>query len=138
MRFLVAIVMLMIGCKGSTPIHKRQSENIIGSYNVISMTEVDAKDILNKKLTINFNTNGKVSGYNGCNNYSASYSISDNSLEIGMMMTTERYCEDELQVDGKLMKKLKEAERFELIDNKLVFLKGSEKIIEATKVIEKE
>jgi heat shock protein HslJ len=37
-------------------------------------------------------TNGKVSGSAGCNNYSASYEISDSQITIGPVMTTRRQC----------------------------------------------
>jgi len=43
-------------------------------------------------LVIAMFTDGKVSGSAGCNNYSASYEVSDSQITIGPAMTTRRQC----------------------------------------------
>lgn len=116
----------------------KNSTSIIGTYDVVFMNELQGIDVSNRKVTINFNEKGQVYGYNGCNNYKADFSISEDKIEIGIMMTTRRYCEDALQVEGKLSKNLREADSLKLEEDMLLLYKGETNTIKAKRVLNKE
>ncbi len=114
-----------------TMVDSKKQNSIIGSYDVVFMEELQDIDISNKKLTINFNENGQVYGYNGCNNYKADCSIVEDRIEIGMMITTRRYCQDEFEVDGKLLRFLREGDNYKLTEDMLLLYKGNINTIKA-------
>jgi heat shock protein HslJ len=43
-------------------------------------------------MTIEFNTNGTLSGNSGCNSYSGSYSLSKQQIEISQLISTKKLC----------------------------------------------
>ncbi len=45
------------------------------------------------EITANFGTDGQLSGEAGCNNYSAGYTVNGDTLTIGEIATTFRFCE---------------------------------------------
>ena len=49
-----------------------------------------------RKLTANFNTDGRVSGSSGCNSYSAdyTYSAADQTFQLGRLLRTAMACTD--------------------------------------------
>lgn len=111
---------------------------ITGKYNVVFISELNYDGFKDKKLTINFKDDTKVTGFNGCNSYSADYTINKNSISVGIMMTTKRYCQDEMEIGNKLMDKLRLANRFVIKDNTLTLLYNEEVLIKAEKTTEKE
>ena len=117
---------------------KSDDSALIGSYNVIYMSSFEFKDFENKGLTIVFKGNGTVSGFNGCNGYKANVQVIKDNISVGMMMTTKRYCQDPLEIEGNLMAKLQSANRFIIQGNILTLLNKEEVLIKAEKKTEKE
>ena len=65
---------------------------------------------------------GKVSGSAGCNNYSASYEISDSQITIGPAMTTRRQCskpEGIMAQEQEFLQALAAATRYKLVAGRL-------------------
>ena len=117
---------------------KSDDSALIGSYNVTYMSDFKFKDFESKELTIVFKGNGTVSGFNGCNGYKANVQVIKDSISIGMIMSTKRYCQDPLEIEGNLMAKLQSANRFIIQGNTLTLLDNNEVLIKAEKKIEKE
>lgn len=116
----------------------KELTSISGSYNVVFMNELPDIDLPTKKVTLNFNENGQVSGYNSCNNFKSDYTVSEDTIEIGIMMTTRRFCKDPLQVGGILMRNLQEADSFKLQEDMLLLYKGEINTIKAKRALNKE
>ena len=56
---------------------------------------------------MSFDTNGKVAGSLGCNRFTADYSSSGQTLEIGRIATTRKMCPPvEMSVERELLKTL--------------------------------
>jgi heat shock protein HslJ len=48
--------------------------------------------IIGSKLTVNFSTDGKLSGLAGCNQYTASYEVSGKTIKISSVAATRKLC----------------------------------------------
>jgi heat shock protein HslJ len=65
---------------------------------------------------------GKVSGSAGCNNYSASYEISDSQITIGPAMTTRKQCaepEGVMALEQEFLQALAAASKYQLLADRL-------------------
>lgn len=129
---------LKLSEKDSSEKKSSEETTIQGKYSVVFISDLNYDDFKDKGLTINFTDNAKVSGFNGCNNYSADCTIENNTISVGIMMTTKRYCQDEMEIGGKLMAKLRAANRFIIKENTVTLLDENEVLIKAEKTTEKE
>jgi len=50
--------------------------------------------ILGSELTANFNEDGKLSGFAGCNNFTAGYEVTGKNIKIGPAASTRKMCAD--------------------------------------------
>jgi heat shock protein HslJ len=67
-------------------------------------------------------TDGKVSGSAGCNNYSASYEISDAQITIGPAMTTRKQCDEPegvMALEQEFLQALAAASKYQLLAERL-------------------
>lgn len=110
---------------------------IHGNYSVTRVTGLENETVKNKKLTLNFGSD-RVSGFNGCNSYTAQYTIKNDAISVGIMITTKRYCEDPLKTEGTFMAKLRATNRFVIQENVLTLFADNEVLIKAEKKSEKE
>jgi heat shock protein HslJ len=78
-----------------------------------------------RPATIRFDpTNGRASGFAGCNRYGAEYSIAGDSLRFGPAISTKMACADGDQLERSYLAVLPEVRRYQLSDSTLV-LSGS-------------
>ena len=73
-------------------------------------------------------TDGKVTGSTGCNNYSASYEISDSHISIGPAMTTRRQCTepaDIMALEQEFLQALAAATQYLLTADRLELRDGN-------------
>ncbi len=103
---------------------------ILGSYSVEILV---GNDVSKKEYFISFEEN-RVSGFMGCNMYSGTYKIEGETIAIMPLMSTKKYCMDEMENENLWFKKASEIATFE-IDNKSILLYDSENnlVIKATK-----
>jgi len=103
---------------------------ILGSYSVEILV---GNDVSKKEYFISFEEN-RVSGFMGCNMYSGTYKIEDETIAIMPLMSTKKYCMDEMENENLWFKKASEIATFE-IDNKSILLYDSENnlVLKATK-----
>ena len=84
-----------------------------------------------RMVSINFDDNtNKVTGYAGCNNYFSLFTVDGESLSIGAMGMTRRYCEKQADLETKFSKVLANAKFYQIEQGKLL-LKDSDKNITA-------
>lgn len=103
---------------------------ILGSYSVESLLSKEIKD---KEYFISFEE-GTISGFMGCNLYSGSYELNGDSIAIGALAATRKYCQDEMDYETTWMKIASEVATYKL-ENKTISLFDSENklLLKATK-----
>ncbi|WP_194851680.1 META domain-containing protein [Nonlabens antarcticus] len=93
----------------------KELEDIQGSYNV---TTVDGEDLSDNGITIKIEmskTENRISGNNGCNQYSGTFTNPEGSMvDLGPMMGTKMYCEETAKIETKYMSQLSLVKRVEL------------------------
>ena len=128
---------MMVSCNNSKSTSNQSKEvNIVGNYEVIFVADIEY--VVNKNITINFSSGGKVSGNNSCNNYGGDYKVENNKLSLGMMMSTRKFCQETAEIETTFMRNLTEVDNFKIQEGVLILLRGNTHVIEAKKVSEKE
>lgn len=70
----------------------------------------------------------KVSGYSGCNRFSAPYELADNKLHINNILSTRRACMGN-NIEGQLFEILKTTDKFSIENKTLILFDKSGKSI---------
>lgn len=87
---------LSLSGDGGDPLlsYSASTPGVEGSWEATSLLYDDAiRSVLTgTKLTAKFETDGKVSGYAGCNSFSGGYTYESGKLEIGPFASTKRAC----------------------------------------------
>lgn len=140
MKYLVLLLSLaLVSCNNSKNMSNSSKDiNLVGNYEVFFISEIENEDVFAKKITINFNVDGKVNGNNSCNNYGGEYKIDDNKLSFGMMMSTRKFCKQNAKIETTFMRNLTEVDSFEIKEDVLILLRGNIRVIEAKKASTKE
>jgi heat shock protein HslJ len=79
-------------------------------------------DLTSELITAVFSADGTVSGFAGCNSYSASYSVDGDSIEIGPAISTQKACsepEGVMETEFAYLTALQTAVTFESVANEL-------------------
>jgi len=134
----ILFIGLMLSCKVS----KQKTENSVeplksGTFKVIS---INGHSVDRDKLTLKIDTeNHHISGYTGCNNYSANITAEEHTLNVGMAKVTKRYCEDGMKLENSYLRGLRDTKSYTYDGRKLV-LKSAEgdALITAQKTTEEE
>ena len=79
-----------------------------------------AAPIAGSVLTIGFD-DGQVHGHLGCNSFSGPYSLSGNTIEFGLLMSTLMACVDDdmMQQESRMFELIGQVEAAQLIDGRL-------------------
>jgi len=103
-----------------------RSENLVGTswkvtgYNNGRQAVVSV--IIGTEITARFGEDGRVTGTAGCNEYSASYELDGESIEIGPAAATRRFCgepEGAMEQEGRYLEALQSAASFRMAGDKL-------------------
>ena len=78
-----------------------------------------------REATIRFQTEGRVSGFTGCNRFSGSYTLEGRLLHFGPLATTRMACADDQGVEGDYMKALEATRQFQIHRGTLDLLDGA-------------
>jgi heat shock protein HslJ len=84
--------------------------------------------IKDSKLTANFGSNGHLNGSAGCNNYNASYQVTNQNIKIGVILTTKMMCsepDDIMSQEMQFLAALKTTATYQ-IDGKRLELRTAE------------
>ncbi len=72
------------------------------------------------KVTLQFGLDDRITGTGGCNRYFASYDIgAGNTLSVGLMGSTQMYCEGSMEQEYQYFKALESASTFIVDQNSL-------------------
>jgi heat shock protein HslJ len=103
-----------------------------GKYEVTMLDGFDLKQIKKARPTLNF-AKGKVSGFNGCNSFSADALISNHTISVGLIMSTKRYCSEVAKLESGFMGLLRTVSTFEIKGDTLNLMKEGKVLISAQK-----
>lgn len=85
-----------------------------------------------RMVSMNFNQEtNRVSGYAGCNNYFSSFTVEGESLSIGALGMTRRFCEKKADLESRFSKMLTHAKFYQIDQDKLLLM-DNEKNVTAT------
>jgi heat shock protein HslJ len=117
---LILITFCFASCKTSG----QQKSTIRLENKEWTLTEINNEKPLvsvNSKAHIEFSVEEKkLSGYSGCNRFSAPYELSDNNkIRIANILSTRRACLDN-DIEGKLFESLKNTESYCIESNTLI------------------
>lgn len=60
-----------------------------------------------------FKSDGEIIGHGGCNQFFGQYTQSEQSLVIGALASTKKYCADRMKPETEFMQRLQDTRRFE-------------------------
>ena len=95
------------------------------------LVELNGQPVIGTEpLTLNFGTDGRVSGYGGCNQFSGEYSQNGASLRIGPLLSTRRAClEPALNTqETAYFQALESTTRYSIEGGQLVLYRGNQVI----------
>jgi len=130
-KFLAVIITSLVVSGCVNPV-KKQSDALIGSWKII---DIKGQLVDTPKADLNFFADGKVSGNNGCNSITASYSPYGDHLNLTDFATTKMICAGgKADVANAFMKNIQFVEHF-LIDGDQLYLtdKQDEAVISLVK-----
>lgn len=103
---------------------------ILGSYSVETLL---SNNVSSKEYFISFDEN-MISGFMGCNMYSGTYKLEKESISFGPLMSTKKYCENEMENESFWFKISSEVSKFKLENKSILFFNKENKLIlKATK-----
>jgi len=68
---------------------------------------------------IAFKAGGEIIGHGGCNQFFGQYTQNGQTLTVGALASTKKYCGDIMQAETKFIQQLQDARRFEATHLKL-------------------
>ncbi|MDR1792381.1 MAG: META domain-containing protein [Bacteroidales bacterium] len=104
--------------------HTESVQNELLTSTYWKLVELNGKPITspkepNNEAHILFNPNGRVSGSLGCNTFTGSYTLQENSrIQFSQMVNTKKMCLD-MSVEEELVKILQVADSYAITDNQL-------------------
>lgn len=113
---------------------KKMQATPSGTYYI---TELGDTDVLLSKITINFDeTENKVTGFSGCNNFFGSYTLENNILSFVNIGASKKLCQGNASnTERQFLKALNSVNSFSISDNLISFLNNETVIIMGTKTI---
>lgn len=140
MKFLLSLFTLVTltgSCNSAKETLVEQKEGMAqtrlsGTYNI---KQLESKDITSKNLTITFNdSTNQVSGFSGCNTFFSNYTVKENTLKLGPIATSKKYCvAEQNRLEQVFLKALNSINAFSLNNDDITFLNEKGEVFTATK-----
>ena len=123
---LIALVIASSSCNNTKKIVEVTLNEIpTGTYEIRSVHGTPVY-----KLSFDIDASeSKISGKTNCNSYGGNFSITTNEINIGPLMATEMYCEEDvMKVEHSIIKTYGDAKTF-VYDNNMFTLSSEEGIV---------
>lgn len=110
-------------------------KELSGLYNI---TQISYADVSTFNLNISFDKNTKqASGFSGCNRFFGSYSLDNDMLKFGVMVSTKMLCQDEANtIESQLLKALDDANTIFFSESGFSLFKNKTLLVVATKEVQ--
>lgn len=115
------LILLAIGCRPSSP-------TITGKEWVVTAVgdQVAPVGAGGRYLTMRFDAEGsRVSGFSGCNQYGASYTLTGDSISFGPVISTKMACEGYDSLEQAFLGAIPAIAQWQLADSTLVLYGGT-------------
>lgn len=108
--------------------------DLYGSWTLLSIVDGNLNSLFGETVpTIEFSENGKAFGNSGCNRYNTDYSISNDTISFGMLMSTKMACPN-LDGESKYSSLLSSPLKISIKGDTLRLLKNEEPVLEFKKI----
>jgi len=84
----------------------------------------NSRRLVTNKAYIKFQDNGKVLGFSGCNRFQGKAKFNSKMLSIGPLGSTRKACPDVMAFEAKVLKMLRETNRYSIKNNQLELYNG--------------
>lgn len=130
------LVLSLVSCGASQPEKsstQKQTDTLKGSYQVMAIGD-NAE--VSKDVNIQFDSKTHtVSGYSGCNNFSAQYEADGNTLTLTGVIATLRACDGEVdRMERLFFKSLNSVTDFQIEDGQLQLLSNDKIVMRAMSI----
>lgn len=89
-----------------------------------------AKGTGGKSAYISFSPDStKLSGFTGCNNFFTQYSTDEQTLVIGQLAMTRKYCQQSAALESEFANSLPKAKLFTITEGKLVLMSDNQQVL---------
>ena len=89
------------------------------SWTIVSITGFELEKT-HQPVTIAFTDDNRVGGSTGCNSYGGPYTIEDDHLSFGQIISTQKACIPGIQTEAHYLEVLQKTNRYELKNNQLI------------------
>ena len=128
---LILSLFMLPSC-GAVKASDDTDNTLFGDYNVIIF---DDESSTSETLKLNFSeTDNKVSGHSGCNNFSGTYTVDGDKISISQLAATRKYCPN-LDSEQKLLTALTSATSFSIKENVLQLRNANKMLVKANKQV---
>ena len=139
MKYLTILLTIFVlkTCDSSEQLINKSKMQDMTLSGVFAVTALE-KTSNTTNLTIEFDAlTKKVSGFSGCNRYFGAYTISKDSISIGPLASTRKYCIGEANdIELKFQTALSKVTSYDVEGNNIMLLNGSDILIKATNKVE--
>ena len=127
---LLFITLISIKSCGDTTTAETSSLNLTGEFHI---TALEANTEVPEKLSISFDTEkNTVSGFSGCNRFSGTYSVENETIAFGPLATTRKMCRGEANaIESRTLSLLSKINAFSIEGKTLSLKAGTETLIKA-------
>lgn len=122
----ISVILLVLACNGSKKLNDEDNnEKLIGDFVVFSL---EGTTISEEVPVITFKDETKeVNGKAGCNSFFGTYTFNEQTLNFGVIASTEMYCGEEIMnVENALFSALSETGSYTLKKDLLILFSKSE------------
>lgn len=115
-------LILAFSCKSQQDTVKQEDSQDLKSGKYV-IENLNGKAVNNNRLELFVNLEEQsISGYTGCNNFSANLTVNGKQIAIDRAMTTLRHCEEEMETEKAILAGLREAKSYTLANQTLTLL----------------
>lgn len=124
---LIASTLLVVGC-ATTPSADQQAKNLSLLQNKnwvlthIGATELKTDPKSRNIPSIQFGSDLRVSGADGCNRLMGQYAIKGQQITLGQLGSTNMYCQNTMQLAGTYTEALNKVKGYQVYDKTLKLL----------------
>jgi putative lipoprotein len=104
---------------------------LTGTWNFKGATIAGSMPVIpNVQITLMFNNDGTLNGFDGCNNYNGGYTLTGQTTEFGKTITigpiasTKMYCADTADLESKYLASLQQTKTYSITNNQML-LRGA-------------
>lgn len=126
----IGFVLIATSCKTSKETMNASTPLYDTRWALKKIYDNGKEEDVNTKAFIRFDKEKGSAGGNGsCNSFGSTASVNRNEVSFKNIFSTKMYCDEVQQIENKYLKKLENANRFEIVDSSLVLYRDKVKLL---------